>query len=158
MKGGKYMSEKDTKKLTLKEEKFCREFIKSGNRSDAYKKAGYKYGDNNDASSRAREIYNKPHIRKYIAELLSEYRTDSVADAQEVLEYLTNVMRGKDTEEQVVVLNDPDGGSNAEKVNVKANITQRNRAGELLGKRYGLWTDKIDLDGDVVVILEDDIE
>lgn len=148
----------ETRELTLKEEKFCRKFVECGNMSESYRSAGYKYSSNEDSSSRGRQLFMKPHIKKYISQLLDEYRTDAIADAQEVLEYLTSVMRGNMNEEQVVVLNDADGQSNAEKVLVQANINQRNKASELLGKRYGLFTDKVDLSSENIVLIDEDFE
>lgn len=148
----------ETKELTLKEEKFCRKFVECGNMAESYRSAGYKYSNNTEASRGGKDVFMKPHIKKYIAQLLNEYRTEAIADAQEVLEYLTNVMRGNLSEEQVVVLSDADGQSNAEKVLVQANINQRNKASELLGKRYGLFTDKVDLSSENIVLIDEDFE
>lgn len=71
-------------------------------------------------------------------------KKDSVASAA-VMKYLTKVMRNELTEEVVVV--EGEGCSSARIVKKGISAKDRNKAAELLGKRYRLFTEKIEVDG-----------
>ena len=79
-------------KLTPKQKRFCEEYLKSGNATDAAKKAGYK-----ETSCRviAAENLSKPAISAYIKRRLDEQEAAQVADANEVLQFYSAVMRGE---------------------------------------------------------------
>ena len=80
------------KKLTPKQKRFCEEYLKSGNATDAAKKAGYK-----ETSCRviAAENLSKPAISAYIKRRMDEQEAALVADANEVLQFYSAVMRGE---------------------------------------------------------------
>lgn len=82
-------------KLTVKQQKFCDEYIKSGNAAEAALKAGY---SNRTAYSIGNENLKKPELKKYIEDELKQLESAKLATAQETLEYLTSVMRGEQTE------------------------------------------------------------
>lgn len=82
-------------KLTVKQQKFCDEYIKSGNATEAALKAGYR---SRTAYSIGNENLKKPELKKYIEEKIKEIESAKLATAQEILEYLTSVMRGEQTE------------------------------------------------------------
>lgn len=82
-------------KLTTKQQKFCNEYIKSGNAKDAATKAGY---SPKTAYSIGNENLNKPEIKAYIEKRLKQLESEKIAGAREVLEYLSSVMRGEQTE------------------------------------------------------------
>ena len=91
-----------------------------------------------------RKSQYKPELATYINEQLEQMHSKLTADAQEVMEYLTSVLRGKSTSS--VLARDEIG---AERVIEKPpDEKERLKAAELLGKRYGLYTDKVDLDAD----------
>lgn len=79
-------------KLTPKQKRFCEEYLKSGNATDAAKKAGYK-----ETSCRviAAENLSKPAISAYIKRRMDEQEAALVADANEVLQFYSAVMRGE---------------------------------------------------------------
>lgn len=139
--------------VTTKQRKFCDEYIISGNAADAAVKAGY---SPKTAKEIGAENLSKPHLRAYIDEQLDKLHTDKVADAKEVLEYLTAVMRGQSAAEIVIVEGVGDGCSEARKMNKAPDEKERLKAAELIGKRYGLFTDKVGLDGAVPVIITGD--
>ena len=81
-------------------------------------------------------------------------QSQKVADQQEILEYLTSVMRGEKTEPLLVL----DGEGTQKVINAVPPVQARTKAAELLGKRYRLFTDKVELDATVEqVVFEDDI-
>lgn len=82
-------------KLTTKQRKFCDEYIKSGNAKDAAIKAGY---SPKTAYSIGNENLNKPELKAYIDERLRELSNHKILSAAEVLEYLSRVVAGKETE------------------------------------------------------------
>lgn len=82
-------------KLTTKQKKFCDEYIKSGNAKDAAIKAGY---SPKTAYSIGNENLNKPELKSYIEKQMKKLESKKIAGAREVLEYLSSVMRGEQTE------------------------------------------------------------
>lgn len=85
-------------KLTTKQKKFCDEYIKSGNATEAYFKAGYQIKSNEAARANASRMLTKANIKEYIETRLKQLESKKLAGAREVLEYLTSVMRGEQTE------------------------------------------------------------
>lgn len=135
------------KKLTIKQKKFADEYIISGNASEAALKAGYK----NEVSGR--ENLQKPTIKEYIDERLKELEQEAIANQTEVLKFLTSIMRGEQTEQTLI----SDGSEQGQRItNIEVSAKDRIKAAELLGKRYGSWTDKVDLSSDLTLIFEDD--
>lgn len=135
------------KKLTIKQKKFADEYIISGNASEAAIKAGYK----NEVSGR--ENLQKPTIKNYIDERMKELEQEAIANQTEVLKFLTSIMRGEQTEQTLI----SDGSEQGQRItNIEVSAKDRIKAAELLGKRYGSWTDKVDLSSDLTLIFEDD--
>lgn len=116
------------RKLTPKQRLFADEYIKSGNATDAAVKAGY---SPKTARSIAQENLTKPDIKSYIDAKLAEIESHKIADAKEILEYFTAVLRGETRE--VVVVATPTGAEEVEKAPDEK--TKLAAARELL-KRY----------------------
>lgn len=153
--------------MTIKEQKFCDELLSDPefNKTLAYKKAYPSVKNDNVAAAAASRLMNKLEIKEYIDKQLEELHNERTADAQEVLEYLTSVMRREKKECIVVTLTKetstyvPDDQGKPRKQTVKEEIAQiveipaklsdSNKAAELLGKRYGLYTDKLDVNNEV---------
>ena len=138
-----------SKKLTIKQKKFADEYISSGNATEAAIKAGYK---ESSARSIGNENLTKPDIKSYIEERMKELDEESIADQKEVLQYLTRVMRGKETEEVLASV----GNFEQEIKNISVGAKDRIKAAELIGKRYSLWTDRVEVDSDLTIVFEDD--
>lgn len=128
-------------KLTPKQKTFADFYIETGNASEAARKAGYKGKNLNRIAS---ENLSKLVIQVYIKEKMDELSSKRIAKAEEVLEYLTRVMRGE--EKDIFGL--------------EVSIQDRTKAAELLGKRYRLFTDKVQIEGvtPVTIIGEEEIE
>ena len=154
------------KSLTEKQKRFIDFYIQSGNQTDAARKAGYK-------KPHVQGAQNLEKLRNQINERLSELESARVADAKEVMEYLTSVMRREHKENIVVTTSEessmyvPDDKGTMRKQTIKREIPQlveipaklcdANKAAELLAKRYGLLTDNFHITGDVGVTIVDDI-
>lgn len=142
-------------KLTAKQKRFADYYIETGNATEAAKRAGY---SQKTARVIGQENLLKPAIKSYIEEKLKELDEKRIAKAEEVLQYLTRVMRGEETEEIVVMEGLGEGVSRALTVEKQVSAKERIKAAELLGKRYAMWTEKQQIDGNIgVVQIIDDI-
>lgn len=142
-------------KLTLKQKAFADYYIQTGNATEAAVKAGYSKKTAAEAGS---ENLRKPHIKSYIDERLEQISSERIADAQEVMEYLTKIMRGQDVEEVIVVEGEGEGCSSARKMDKALNQKDRIKAAELIGKRYSMWTDKVEANVQQQVVFCDEQE
>nr|WP_295589833.1 terminase small subunit [uncultured Streptococcus sp.] len=122
-------------KLTLKQQRFADEYIISGNATGAAVKAGYspKYANTN-----ASKLLQNTAIKSYIDERLAQLASEKIATQEEVLTYLTSVMRGETQEQTLISIGEL--GQTITDIDVGAK--DRIKAAELLGKRHRLWTDK----------------
>ncbi|MEG2110665.1 MAG: terminase small subunit, partial [Clostridium sp.] len=135
-------------KLTPKQKAFADYYIETGNATEAARKAGYKGKNLNRIAS---ENLSKLDIKNYIDEKMKELEDKRIAKADEVLKYLTKVIRGEETEQVVVTENIGDFMSEARVVNKELSAKDKIKAAELLGKRYRLFVDKIEKDTNVNV-------
>ena len=143
--------------LTDKQKAFCDYYLESLNATEAAIKAGY---SKNYAKAQAHKLLENVGIKNYIDERLKELEEKRVASATEVMQLLTSAMRGELDEEVVVVESIGDYCSEARVVKKKIGLKDRIKAAELIGKRHRLFTDKIQVDGIVPVMIvgEDEIE
>ena len=133
-------------KMTAKQQRFCDEYLIDLNATQAAIKAGY---SEKNARNIASENLAKPNIKAYIDQRMAEKEKELIADQDEVLKYLTSVMRGKSKSEIVVVESIGDYMSEARTMQKAPDEKERLKAAELLGKRYGLYTDRIEQDIDM---------
>lgn len=144
--------------MTDNQRKFCDEYLIDCNATRAYKAAYPRIKNDNVAKSAGNRLLSFVDIKEYIQTRLDEMASAKVATAEEVIQYLTSVMRGESDSEVVVVTGDGDGYSSAERVKKKPNEKERLKAAELLGKRYGLFTDKVNVAGTTKVTIVDDLD
>ncbi len=141
-------------KLTEKQTKFVDYYIETGgNATEAARRAGYKKPNPQGCENLA-----KPSVKSAIDARLAELKSQRTADATEVLEYLTSVLRGQQKDETIVVEGVGDGCSRARRMNVKVATRDRNKAAELLGRVYGIYNDKLKLENAPVPVIVDDID
>lgn len=138
-------------KLTVKQKKFSDEYIISGNATDAALKAGY---SPKTARFIGAENLSKPNIKSYIDKRLEELEDKAIAKQDEVLKYLTSVMRGEEKEETIISAGDYE----QKIVSIDVSARDRIKAAELLGKRYGSWTERQDISLDIPVLFEGEDE
>ena len=138
------------KKLTIKQKKFADEYIKTGNAYKSALNAGY--SENYAKNATKFLLENNGQISAYIDERMKKLEEEAIADQAEVLKFLTRIMRDEEKEEVLVNIGNFEQEIQAMKVSAKDRI----KAAELLGKRYGSWTDKVDLSSDLTLIFEDD--
>ncbi len=120
------------KKLTPKQKAFADYYIETGNATEAAIKAGY---SKKTARVIGTENLTKPALKQYIDERLSKIEDERIAKGDEVLKYLTSVMRGEEKDQ----------------FGLDASLQDRTKAAELLGKRYRLFVDKVEQKVDATV-------
>lgn len=142
--------------LNDREKLFVEYYIKIGEAYPAALEAGYKKSTALNASKwinpdllknpneKERKKY-KPEIRSAIDERMKEKESELIADQDEVLKYLTSVMRGKSNAS--VLARDEVGADRV--IEKPPDEKERLKAAELLGKRYGLYTDRIEQEVDM---------
>ena len=129
---------------------FVSEYIKDMNATQAAIRAGY---SQKTAYSQGQRLLKNVEIKRAVDDLLLQVRKNNVADAVEIEEYLTAVMRGEMKETEMINV----GNFEQELVEVPAKQTTRIKAAELLGKRYAMWTDKQDVNLSGSVTFVDDV-
>lgn len=98
------------------------------------------------------KLLKNPKIRSYIDERLEQLDSEKVADQQEVLSYLTSVMRGETQEQTLCSI----GELGQRVIDIDVGAKDRIKAAELLGKRHRLWTDKVEADVSGTVVFVDE--
>lgn len=131
--------------MTPKQLVFADEWLKDMNGMRAYKVAYPNVKKDETAKAAASRLLTNVNVKTYIDEQLEKMKSERVADAQEVLEYLTSIMRGEQKEETLIGRGEGEQGITDIEVGAKDRI----KAAELLGKRHSLFTDKVELEGDV---------
>jgi phage terminase small subunit len=136
------------KKLTEKQRRFADEYIITGTAYSAAIKAGYseKY-----AKTDSHKLLENTRIKNYIDERLEKLKTEKVADQQEIMEFLTSVIRGE-VVEPVAILN---GEGYQKVVELIPSVQTRRAAAVDLGKRYAMWTEKQQVENITPVFTED---
>lgn len=150
------------KKMTAKQKRFCDEYLIDLNATQAAIRAGY---SEKTAKVIGAENLTKPVIHEYIKKRMDEKEAALIADQNEVMRYLSSVMRREKTESVVVTLSKetstyvPDEEGTMRRQTIKEEVPQiveiparlmdANKAAELLGKAYMLFTDKVQQDVDM---------
>lgn len=135
-------------KLTPKQKKFADEYIISGNATEAAIKAGY---SKSSARSIGNENLTKPDIKSYIEERIKKLDEQKIAKQEEVLAFFTATMRAE-IKEPMAVSNSM-GGEDIKMVIPSA--ATRKSAADSLAKVYGMFTQKLEIEAETVVIKDD---
>jgi len=142
--------------VTEKQKLFADEYLIDLNATRAYLVA-YPNVKNKEVARRAgSRLLTFVDVQAYIDERLDKIHNEKTADAQEVIEYLTSVLRGESMSDEIVVEGTGEGCSEARIVRKAPNENNKLKAAELLGKRYGLFTDKQQVTVQVPIFEGDD--
>lgn len=123
-------------KLTEKQKRFIDYYIETANATESAKRAGY-----SEKTAKNIGAENLTKLNFFIQKKLEEKEEDRIASQDEVLEYLTKVMRGEEKDQ----------------FGLDASLQDRTKCAELLGKRYGTFVDKKDFSGGYTVEIVDDV-
>lgn len=132
--------------MTEKQRLFCDEYLIDLNATQAAIRAGYseKYAHTNVS-----KLLQNTTIREYIENRIAEKEDKLIAKQNEVLKYLTSVMRGESESEIVVVENIGDYMSEARTMEKAPDEKERLKAAELLGKAHMMFSERIQQDIDM---------
>ena len=135
--------------LNDRQKRFCDEYLIDCNATQAAIRAGYSPKTAKQIGQRLLTIVD---LKTYIDDRLAQLRSEKTADAQEVLEYLTSVMRGEHKEQTLVLC----GDGMQEIADIDVSARDRLKAAELIGKRYGMFKDNVELGGPIPVVISGD--
>ena len=144
--------------MTAKQKRFADEYLIDLNATRAYKAAYPQVKKDTTASAAGTRLLGNVNVKAYIDAKLAEMHSAKIADAVEVMEYLTAVVRGESESEIVVVENIGDYTSEARRMKKSPDEKERLKAAELLAKRYGLLNDRVSLDIQLPVVMTGDDE
>lgn len=121
----------ELKPINHKQLLFCEEYIKTNNATQSYLTV-YKCKTENTARTNSCKLLTHANIKAYIEERLKPKREEeikeekkAIADANEVLEFFTKVVRGEVMDQ----------------LGLETSVKDRISAGKELGKRYGIFKD-----------------
>jgi phage terminase small subunit len=145
--------------LTVKQQMFADTYLAEPdlNATQAAIKCGYSA---HTAGVIANKMLKDVYLHAYIESRLKSISDAKIADADEVMRYLTAVVRGETTEDAIIVKGTGLGISQAETISKRVPARDTVKAAELLARRYGLLTDKIDMQvqGTITIDASDDIQ
>ena len=140
--------------MTEKQKLFCDEYLIDLNGTRAYRTVYKTIKNDNVAGVRANKLLKQKDIAEYINKRLEEIHNENTANIQEVMEYLTSVMRGT-SKANVLAL----AGDGYQEVIAKPpDEKERLKAAELLGKRFGMFKDNVDITSNCKTVIVDDID
>ena len=140
--------------MTEKQRLFADEYLKDLNGTRAYKTIYTTIKNDNVAAVRANTLLKQKDISDYISKRLEEIHIENTADIQEVMEYLTSVLRGESASSVLMM-----SGNGMQKVTEKPpDEKERLKAAELLGKRFGMFKDNVDITSNGKTVIVDDID
>ena len=139
--------------MTEKQQKFADEYIIDCNATRAYKAAYPNVKKDRVAQAAGSRLLSNVMVAAYIEEKLAEISSKKTANAQEVMEYLTSVMRGESESSVVVVEGYGEGCSEAKIIEKPPDEKERLKAAELLGRHYAMFTDKVKAEGAIPVVI-----
>ena len=137
-------------KMTAKQRRFCDEYLIDLNATQAAIRSGY---SEKTAYSQGQRMLKNVDVKAYLDEQIQKMQSKKIADATEVMEYLTKVLRGESQSEIVVVENIGDFTSEARTMLKAPDEKERLKAAELLGKRYNMFSDKMKVDVAMPVVI-----
>ena len=119
-------------KLTEKQKRFADIYIRTGNATESYKRAGYACSNDNIAAVESYKLLRNPKVATHIKEINKELNKDRIADMKEVKQFWTNMMRDKE--------------------NVKD--TDRLKASGFLAKTNGAFLDRVEHSGSIEIDID----
>lgn len=140
--------------LNERQKAFADNYIESLNAEQSAIKAGYSEAY---ARGNAHKLVANSCIKNYIDERLKAKEDKRIMKQDEILEILTSIARGTEQEEDVTVTQ----AGKVIRFEKNPSIKDRMKALELLGKRYRMFTDKVEANVKSTTIIfegEDDLE
>ena len=159
-------------KLTEQQKKFVQELFKNNhNAKRAAIAAGY---SEKTAEVQASRLLRNVKVLEYKEKLSQELEKSAIASIEEILQYYTRVMRREEKESVVVTIKEKKSAwvTNEETgkrekrtietetpkvVEIPSKLSDSNKAAEMLGKNYGIWTDRVDMTANQAITFVEDL-
>lgn len=138
----------DNPKLTAKQQRFIQEYLIDFNATQAAIRAGY---NKKTAGVIGNENLKKPYIKSAIEKKMAEIESAKIADAKEVREFWTSVMRGEKKETVLCMV----GGGAQEPIEIPVNMNGRLKAAEFLGKTNGMFKETVNIESNELSKLDE---
>ncbi|MDN4069250.1 terminase small subunit [Paenibacillus vini] len=127
--------------MNEKQKAFADYYIETMNGTDSYKRAYKSCKTDSAARTGASKLLTNPNVQAYIKERMESKEKNRIATQDDILNFLTDVMNGKVKDQ----------------LGLETPVKERNKAAELLGKRYALWVDRQDINTTITPVFVDDI-
>lgn len=138
-------------KLTENQNRFADEYIRTGNITQSYLVAYPNVKSESSAAASGSKLLRLPKVKAYVDNRLKELKKDSIAEQDEILQFLTSVIRG-DAKGKIKL----GMGMGEEKLtDTEPSLQEKIKAAEQLGKRYGMWTDKQEMELKLPMFIDD---
>lgn len=143
--------------MTEKQKRFADEYLIDLNATRAYKAVYRAAKSDESAAAAGGRLIKRKDIQDYIKEQSEKLHDDKTADVKEVMEYLTAVLRGESESEVVMTVGTGDGCSEIMKVKKNPDEKEKLKAAELIGKRYGMFTERTEISGGATIVFKEDL-
>ena len=128
--------------MTARQIQFCLAYIGSGNATQSAIEAGY---SKKTATEQGARLLTNVSVQNYIKELQEQNASKKIADAREMQEVLTSIIRQEMEEENIVVEGCGDGVSEAIIKKKKSSHKDVLKAIDLLGRMQGAFENRATL-------------
>lgn len=141
--------------MTNNQRIFADEYLVDRNGTRAYMAAYPRVKNAEVARRAASRLLTNVDVKIYLDDRLAEISSSKVAEAREVMEYLTSVLRGESRAETIMVEGMGEGCSRARRLEKAPDEKERLKAAELLGRHMGMFTENVRLTAETVKIIDD---
>lgn len=138
--------------MNNRQQLFCEEYLKDLNATKAAIRAGY---SEKTAYSQGQRLLKNVEIKNRLQEIREKIQDENIATIKDIEEFLSLSLNGEMEEEVISVVAEIEGSSKVVKTKKQISLRDRIKAAELLGKRYGLWTDKQEVDINLPTFIDD---
>lgn len=144
--------------MTERQKRFADEYIQDLNATRAYKVAYPNVKRDETACQAGSRLLRNVNVRLYVDENLKKIHEGNIASAEEVLAYLTSVVRGESESEIVVIEGQGVGVTEARHLTKAPDEKERLKAAELMAKYHQLLIPKVQVEtekgGGVIILAE----
>ena len=138
--------------MNNRQQLFCDEYLKDLNATKAAIRAGY---SEKTAYSQGQRLLKNVEIKNRLQEIREKIQDENIATIKDIEEFLSLSLNGEMEEEVISVVAEIEGSSKVVKTKKQISLRDRIKAAELLGKRYGLWTEKQEVDINLPTFIDD---
>lgn len=125
-------------------ERFCLEYSRLGDGTKAYLIA-FPNSSHKSAGANAVRLLKNPKVKGRIRELADEIRSSAIADATEIQQRLTSILRGEAQEEVVVVEGIEKGVTEARVISKQPSHADTIKAAQTLCRMQGAYESNVNM-------------